>query len=303
MRSMTLARALMLAKGMLLMALLGGCMLTAPRPAAPRTPLPPASPSAQDSAPTAAVDRASLQALPDLIARSEPRSPAGNYSPYVVFGQTYEVLERADDYVTEGPASWYGTKFHGRATSNGEVFDMYALSAAHKSLPIPSYVRVTNLANGRATILRVNDRGPFHEDRVIDLSYAAAVKLGFDLQGTAPVRVEVVAAPTAPVGPVPGVRLASSRRASAIPARAGAALSAAESIYLQAGAFRSRDAAERVSRTLRSLLGERVEVALQQGQDEIHRVRIGPLSTMREANEVQDRLLEANHGVALIVRS
>ncbi len=298
-------RALLLACATLLLSgLFGGCMLTSPRPGAPRTPLPPAAPSVQDSAPTQAIDRASLQALPDLIARSEPRSAGGNYSPYVVFGQTYAVLADASGYVAEGTASWYGTKFHGRATSNGEVFDMYALSAAHKSLPIPSYVRVTNLANGKATILRVNDRGPFHDDRVIDLSYAAAVKLGFDLQGTAAVRVEVVAAPTAPLGPVPGTRLASTRSASsALPQRAREALSSAEAIYLQAGAFRSREAAERVSRTLRSLLGEQVEVALQRGNDEIHRVRIGPLSTMNEASAMQDRLIEANQGVALIVRS
>ena len=180
---------------------LAGCMINSPQPAPRHVPTPapaagttlprgPASADAVDSGPQAAVDREALKALPDLIARSEPRVAAGNFSPYVVLGQTYEVLNQADDYAEEGLASWYGTKFHGRATSNGEAFDMYTLSAAHKTLPIPSYVRVTNLSNGLATVLRVNDRGPFHDDRLIDLSYAAAVKLGFDLNGTAPVRVE-----------------------------------------------------------------------------------------------------------------
>jgi len=135
---------------------------------------------------------AGLENLPDPIVRDEERLSAGNTSPYSVLGETYTVLSDAAGYVNEGYASWYGSKFHGRQTANGERYDMYALTAAHRRLPIPSYVRVTNLDNGRNTIVRVNDRGPFHADREIDLSYAAAVKLDFEKVGTARVRIEVI---------------------------------------------------------------------------------------------------------------
>lgn len=120
---------------------------------------------------------------------NEPRSRVGNKSPYSVLGKQYHVLERVDGYVEQGTASYYGSKFHGRRTSNQEVYDMYAFTAAHKSLPLPSFARVTNLDNGTSVVVRVNDRGPFHEGRVIDLSYAAAVKLGITQRGTG--RVEV----------------------------------------------------------------------------------------------------------------
>lgn len=119
----------------------------------------------------------------------EPRSPIGNRSPYTVLGKQYRVMDRVDGYVERGTASYYGAKFHGRRTSNQEVYDMYAFTAAHKSLPLPSFARVTNLDNGQSVVVRVNDRGPFHEGRVIDLSYAAAVKLGITQRGTG--RVEV----------------------------------------------------------------------------------------------------------------
>jgi rare lipoprotein A len=120
---------------------------------------------------------------------AEPRSRYGNRSPYKVLGRSYSVRDSAEGYVEQGMASYYGNKFHGRRTSNLEVYDMYAFTAAHKSLPLPSFARVTNLENGRSVVVRVNDRGPFHDGRVIDLSYAAAVKLGYRDKGTA--RVEV----------------------------------------------------------------------------------------------------------------
>ncbi len=124
---------------------------------------------------------------PEVIAL--PRSPIGNKSPYTVLGKQYKVLDKVDDYVERGTASYYGQKFHGRLTSNREVYDMYAFTAAHKTLPLPSFARVTNLDNGKSVVVRVNDRGPFHDGRVIDLSYAAAVKLGIVARGTG--RVEV----------------------------------------------------------------------------------------------------------------
>ena len=142
----------------------------------------------QDRAPG---DDFDVSGLKDALPRYEAPRRAGNKSPYTVWGRSYSVLEDNHGYVADGMASWYGEKFHGHKTSNGEVFDMYQMTAAHKSLRIPSYARVTNLANGRSVIVRVNDRGPFHGDRMIDLSYAAAKRLGYQPQGVA--RVEVAA--------------------------------------------------------------------------------------------------------------
>lgn len=123
--------------------------------------------------------------------RFEPPSRGGNRT-YTLFGQTYNIIPDARGFSEEGLASWYGEKFHGHLTSNGETYDMYAMSAAHKTLPLPTYVRVTNLANQRSVVVRVNDRGPFHSNRIIDLSYVAAYKLGMLANGTARVRVEAL---------------------------------------------------------------------------------------------------------------
>lgn len=146
------------------------------------------APGVSDSAPTARLDISDLQ---EPEPRAEPRSLYGNKSPYSVLGKSYRVRDEARGYRERGIASWYGQKFHGRMTSSREIYDMCSFSAAHKTLPLPSFARVTNLDNGTSVIVRVNDRGPFHEGRIIDLSYAAAIKLGVDRTGTA--RVEVVA--------------------------------------------------------------------------------------------------------------
>lgn len=143
-------------------------------------------PGVKDSTPDYVPD---VACIPEPVVREEPRSAVGNRSPYVVLGKEYRVMERVDEYVEQGTASYYGAKFHGRLTSNREVYDMYQFTAAHKTLPLPSFARVTNLDNGESVIVRVNDRGPFHDGRVIDLSYAAAVRLGITQRGTG--RVEV----------------------------------------------------------------------------------------------------------------
>ena len=162
--------------------LLNGCASTPPGPREQR-----------DAAPKVdGLTLAQLARLPDPEVTEVTKSRYGNKPVYTVLGKSYRVMESARGFTEEGLASWYGTKFHGRRTSSGEIFDTYALTAAHKHLPIPVYVRVTNLRNAKQTIVRVNDRGPFHPDRIIDLSYAAAVKLGFHDHGTAPVRIEVV---------------------------------------------------------------------------------------------------------------
>jgi len=136
-------------------------------------------------------DGLDFDAIPDAVPREEFKSRSGNPETYVIDGVTYRVMDTSAGYREEGIASWYGGYFHGRRTSSGEIYDMYQMTAAHTSLPLPTYVRVTNQENGRLVVLRVNDRGPFVEDRIIDLSYTAATKLGMVEQGTA--RVEVVA--------------------------------------------------------------------------------------------------------------
>lgn len=136
-----------------------------------------------------------VDCIAEPLVTSEPRSAIGNRSPYSVLGKKYEVMQRVDGYVERGTASYYGSKFHGRRTSNQEVYDMYAFTAAHKTLPLPSFARVTNLDNGKSVVVRVNDRGPFHEGRVIDLSYAAAVKLGITQRGTGRVEVRALTRP------------------------------------------------------------------------------------------------------------
>ena len=143
----------------------------------------------QDSAPLRSITEDEVF---DAIPQPDPILTFGNMSPYVIDGVTYNVLEDYSTYREQGTASWYGAKFSGHKTSNGELYDLYQPSAAHKTLPIPSYARVTNLDNGKSIVVRVNDRGPFHSDRIIDLSYAAAVKLGYMEQGTARVEVEVM---------------------------------------------------------------------------------------------------------------
>lgn len=143
-------------------------------------------PGVSDTTPTYVPN---VACIPEPVVTNEARSAIGNKSPYVVLGKQYEIMDRIDTYAEQGTASYYGSKFHGRLTSNREVYDMYAFTAAHKTLPLPSFARVTNLDNGESVVVRVNDRGPFHDGRVIDLSYAAAVKLGITQRGTG--RVEV----------------------------------------------------------------------------------------------------------------
>ncbi len=191
---------------------------------------------------------------------SEPMSRIGNPDQYEVWGKTYQVSKGLTKYSQEGTASWYGQKFHGHATSNGEIFDVYEFSAAHKSLPLPSYVRVTNLKNKKTLIVRVNDRGPFHGDRLIDLSYAAAVRLGFVKFGTAQVKVDLIAAP------YPRVKKPAQNQGR----------------HLQVGAFQNASSALKLQQTLASLLVEPVYIyPVNKGGKTLHKVRIGPVNLQR----------------------
>ncbi|SDD60211.1 septal ring lytic transglycosylase RlpA family protein [Aquimonas voraii] len=229
-----------------------------------------------------------VSGLPEPVPRAEPRARYGNHSPYVVLGRRYHVMDSAEGYVERGVASWYGTKFHGRPTSSFEPYDMYAFTAAHKTLPLPTYARVTNLENGRSVIVRINDRGPFHADRLIDLSYAAAVKLGIHIRGTGPVEVRAIV----PRGMHAGVGEAppAARAAGAPPAAEPPPpmLVEAGDVLLQVGSYAERANARRVQDQLeraglRPVRIERAEV----GSGTVYRVRIGPIDVDRQTAVVE----------------
>ena len=216
--------------------------------------------------------------IPDPVPRYEPITRAGNKSPYEVLGKTYHVLPTFKNYRARGLASWYGTKFHGRNTSNGEPYDMYAMTAAHKTLPIPCYVRVTNLENGRSAIVRVNDRGPFHDDRIIDLSYAAAKKLGVYGRGTA--NVEVVAID-------PAAYQRNTVEAPAMDRQSAQAVAGTGRAFLQVGAFSSAASAESQRRRTTGQVSYPVKVnRVDEGGRTLFKVLVGPFGD-------QDRLLAA----------
>lgn len=210
--------------------------------------------------------------IPDAIPRRELRTLAGNKSPYEVLGITYWVMDREDGYQEQGLASWYGSKFHGKRTANGELYSMYSMSGAHKTLPIPSYVRVTNLDNGRQVVVRINDRGPFHSGRVIDLSYAAASKLGFARIGTARVRVEAVLPEGGMIAKSTDSRTAEALAATQV--KAGQPLP--NNAFLQAGAFSTPAAAEQMRQRLGQLTRLPVSV-IPPKTDKLYRVRVGPI--------------------------
>ena len=214
----------------------------------------------------------SLMRLPDPTVVNEPKSRGGNGPVYTVWGKSYRVMDSARGFRQEGIASWYGMKFHGRQTSNGERFDIYKLTAAHKHLPIPTYVRVTNLENGRKTIVRVNDRGPFHDNRVIDLSYAAAVKLGFHDKGTARVRVEVVE-PQAPE---------------------------VKQFMVQAGAFSQLANADQSKLEIDKLTGFKGTIIRYSG-DGLYRVQIGPVREGAALDRLKSVLVAANYGTPRLI--
>ena len=242
----------------------------------------------QDRAPTRPLNE---RAIVDVTPEPVNRTMAGNRSPYTVLGNTYHVLPSEEGYRASGVASWYGEKFHGHKTSNGEVFDMYQVSAAHKSLPIPSFARVTNLDNNRSIIVRVNDRGPFHGDRLIDLSYAAAVKLGYADRGTARVMVEGIVADAWQDASV--VNNSYSGQSNEV-----LQIGAQENRYLQVGAFAELASARRLSSRLQDLTTRPVIIrSVESGEGAVlHRVRIGPLRDSAEIQRLTASVVAANLG-------
>ena len=262
--------------------------------------------SQQDGGPAQAVDVSHIN-----DARPQPvvRTRAGNAKVYTVLGKTYRTLESSRGYRERGIASWYGTKFHGRRTANGEVYDMFAMTAAHKTLPIPSYVRVTNVSNGISVVVKINDRGPFHGNRLIDLSYAAARKLGIAAMGTGLVEVvDITPAPgeAAPVAvapasssPAPSTQ-ASSTQASATTQPQPQALVRQPSLYLQLGAFQERASAQTLSSRLTGVFSGSVNII--EGDDKLHRVRLGPASSEQQIARWREVLQQQGLGQGYIVR-
>ncbi len=251
-----------------------------------------ANPYKKDSAPkhkpATRVDRTEK-----VIPRAEPKSKYGNPTSYVVFGRRYFVLPSAKGYVEQGIASWYGTKFHGRRTSSGETYDMYAMTAAHKTLPLPTYARVTNKRNGRSIIVRINDRGPFHKNRIIDLSYAAATKLGIVTRGTGLVEVRAI-----------DPRRSKNRDSTSTlvdvaepeQATTQAAADKKVQIYVQVGAFRVRENAQKLSAQFGALnLGNVAVHGSELEGTPIYKVRIGPLDTVAQADKTVEKLTRLGH--------
>lgn len=253
----------------------------------------------KDRGPNQPVD---VSHIPEPVPREELRTAAGNTSPYRVLGRTYRVLETPDGYRERGIASWYGMKFHGRRTANGELYDMYGMTAAHKTLPIPSYVRVTNLANNKSIIVRVNDRGPFHDDRIIDLTYTGAKRLGFEKSGTTEVTVEYID-PRQYAASVDGV---AKKDVSAIPAATGeppaptpsnaAGYALPDNTFLQVGAFSRESSArafkDKVDRM--TTINVRVVPPKRRKKQSLYKVHVGPFLDNLELLSFRKKLMEAN---------
>lgn len=237
------------------------------------------TPTDRDSAPSRPVD---VSKVPDAVPQDEPRSRYGNPASYEVFGKRYYVMESSRGYHERGIASWYGTKFHGRRTSSGETYDMYAMTAAHKTLPLPTYVEVTNLENGKRTVLRVNDRGPFHGNRIIDLSYAAATRLGIVAKGTGLVEVRALTTPY-----YAGEKKNEPRLRPVSTGQQGLPF------YIQVGAFSELPNAENL-RVKASVVGTEL-VKINQtavAGKTLYRVRIGPLASVEKADQIVNQLAQ-----------
>jgi rare lipoprotein A len=290
-----LSRALALPLCLTIAAGMTACFSAPPRREIPSTTTPPPPPTERPPPP---------DSVPDMVPRNEPRSRNGNPPFYDVMGKRYFVLSSSVGYVERGVASWYGPGFHKVRTSTGEPYDMYGMTAAHKTLPLPAYVRVTNLQNGRSIVVRVNDRGPFVGNRIIDLSYTAASKLDMLRNGTAMVEVrtlEPAAPPAAPTAaPLIATPITAADAPPPSPADAAQSPEAASDVsgavstvpvpralFIQAGAFSDPNNAERLMQKLRGGGYGKVFVR----DDEIagrrmYRVRIGPVPNVAEFDRI-----------------
>ena len=242
--------------------LLAACSTLTRRAPAERAPLPAPVPPPP----------AGVESIPDAVPHAEPRSAHGNPPFYDVLGRRYFVLGAADGYLERGVASWYGPTFHGGNTSSGELYDMYGMSAAHKTLPLPTYARVTNLRNGRSVVVRINDRGPFVANRLIDLSYTAATRLDMIREGTTLVEVRAL---------TPGAPDELTRSAQSPP----------PSLYVQAGAYAdAHNAQHQLERLHAAGLASAFIVSPLEGKSRLYRVRLGPVGSVAEFDQLAARL-------------
>ena len=237
---------------------------------------------ADDGPPDSVPDN--LAEIQDAVPRDEPFHRFAN-RPYTVMGRSYAPAVNREPWRQRGIASWYGRKFHGLKTASGEPYDMFAMTAAHPTLPIPSFARVTNVRNGRSVVVRVNDRGPFHSERIIDLSYAAAARIGLASRGSGLVEVErvfestqpatlVAAAPTIPVQTVVESPVVAEESAT---------------FWLQLGAFSTREAAETFRDRVARELAWNLEPVQVQSRDGLYRVRLGPYRNREEAGAIAEK--------------
>jgi rare lipoprotein A len=238
---------------------------------------------------------ANIDATPDAVPKSEPLHRYAN-RPYVALGKTYTPLTVAGNFKERGIASWYGKKFHGQRTSSGETYDMYGMTAAHPTLPIPSYARVTNLATQKSVVVRVNDRGPFLHQRVMDLSYTAAHKLGIVGNGSSEVEIESLmpSATTAAIAPdsvqSKSLAKAAAPEKSALPVVSATTPAAGGNVYLQLGAFKSQDAAESFMAKIRAELGDVGKQISMYVKGGLVRVHVGPYASQSEARSSAEGL-------------
>lgn len=267
---------------------LAGCATRAPAP----------TPSAQTDGPEERPPPDLMQ-VPDALPVLEPIRAGGPNKPYEVLGESYIPLPADAPFSERGLASWYGRKFHGRRTASGEVYNMYAMTAAHRTLPLPSFVRVSNPANGRSVIVRVNDRGPFAKGRVIDLSYTAAAKLGV-LGGVAPVELQRITPEDIRRGAwqasVPSVpRALDGDEPPALPATtalAAPASAGSRGFWLQLGAFRERQGAEQLQGQAGAAVDGLVPMLTVFNEQSLYRVQAGPFASRAEAERAAERVRE-----------
>jgi rare lipoprotein A len=317
----------------LMLAVLTACGTAPPAPSGPLTPRSGPAPSAERDGPETSPPT-DLASVPDAEPRVEPIRSGGPNKPYEALGRDYVPLTADRPFTERGLASWYGKKFHGRRTANGEVYNMYAMTAAHPTLPLPSYAKVRNPANGREVVVRINDRGPFHPGRIVDLSYTAALKLGV-LRGVAPVELsritfdeirsgswrkkapnEVQPAehvitdfalatpapqPAVVAAPIAGVALREAGSVADSGADPGVSARPARGFWVQLGAFKQRDGADSFHRRVVADLDWLAPLLAVFTEPSVFRLQAGPYANRDEAQGVAARVREALQLVPVIV--
>lgn len=236
-----------------------------------------------DAAPDVPLTNEELAKIPDATPIEEPFSKYGNPTQYTVLGKTYTVMAKAKNFKQAGLASWYGKKFHGQRTSSGERFDMYKLTAAHKNLPIPCYAKVTNQENGKSVIVKINDRGPFHSNRVMDVSWAAAAKLDMLDQGTAKIKLEVISSAD--------INTAIASTTSTEPTTV-TATDENKQFFVQVAAFSTEDNALSLQSKLSEVVALPIEVSSSESNKAIHKVQVGPFVDEITANKAREYILQ-----------